>query len=176
MKKVIFFSFLLLSIYCFGENDVEMSKDSFPTYQGIVKMEGKTNKQIYSILKEWTAVNFKSSKDVIQLDTPENDKLIIKGNSDYFYNYKVKVMFKTREIPISGKFYYMITFDIKENRFRFTIDIIDVTTDSGSSFLSLMINKTGSYNYDQPYQEVHRIKNDLINRLSNIKEQKQDTW
>lgn len=57
-KQIILLLFLAISMFSFSQNSIEIIKDSFPTYQGIIKIDSKTSKQLYANLKEWTAVNF----------------------------------------------------------------------------------------------------------------------
>jgi hypothetical protein len=178
MKKIIIFSFLLFSVFGFGQNKIEILKDTFPTCQGIVTIDGKNSKQIYSMLKEWTAINFLSAQAHIQMDDLENGMLIIKGSSGFYITYDLQ--------PIDFEIDYSITFNVKDNKYRFIIDVIDVT--AGTPIQSLMGGTVKpsylSYIIDKPkkkislkiYEGIKKNKTKLITLLSNLKDQKSDNW
>ena len=63
-------------------------------YFEIVKVDSLKKIEIYNKLKEWISINYKSAKDVIQLDSEE--KLITKGNfvvnfnvGEHSFNYRI---------------------------------------------------------------------------------------
>lgn len=151
----------------FGENKIEIIKDSFPNYQGIIHLEGKNKKEIYALLKEWVAINYKSSKSVVQLDDPENNKLIIKGNSDFSFYYLLYDRISTIE--------YSIIFDIKQGKFRYTIEILDVK--EGTMSLLPYIEKRSPKKYiNLILNGIDKNMNSLKQRLLELSVVKSDNW
>jgi hypothetical protein len=77
------------------------------TYQGVVQIPGINRNELYSRAKEWFAKNFKSVKDVLQMDDKEAGKLIGKGNFDIgdncYYNFTLSIFIK------DNKYKYIIT-------------------------------------------------------------------
>ena len=75
MKKLLFTLVLLIS---FGSYSQEINKTN-DGYTEVVEVE-LTKKEIHQKLNEWIVINYKSAKDVIQLNT--EDKIIIKGKKN----------------------------------------------------------------------------------------------
>ncbi|MGJ1416167.1 DUF4468 domain-containing protein [Sphingobacterium multivorum] len=80
----------------------------------VVEFPDKSQKEINTALKAWIAQNFKSAKDVIQLD--EENKIIVKGNDVFKQTYKYGDL-----LAITGRLLFMLNFDIKDNKFRYSI-------------------------------------------------------
>ncbi|KAA6348476.1 hypothetical protein EZS27_004076 [termite gut metagenome] len=53
------------------------------SFEEVIQEEGKSAKELYTIIKTWVASNFKSANDVIQMDDSESGILICKGNISY---------------------------------------------------------------------------------------------
>lgn len=49
------------------------------TFTQIINAEGKTKDQLFSIVKEWVALNYKSANSVIQSSDREAGSLVVKG-------------------------------------------------------------------------------------------------
>ena len=104
MKKLLFTLALLMS-FCGYSQKINKTNDA---YTEVVEVE-LTKKEIHQKVIEWIALNYKSAKDVIQLDT--EDKVVIKGNYTFLYP--------------SGEVYGVrntTTFSIRENKYK--IDLI----------------------------------------------------
>lgn len=80
----------------------------------VVEFPDKSQKEINTALKAWIAQNFKSAKDVIQLD--EENKIIVKGNDVFKQSYKYGEL-----RTITGRLLFMLNFDIKDNKYRYSI-------------------------------------------------------
>lgn len=129
MKKIFFTClFICSSFYCFSQ--IEVKKEEFPDYQGVVTVEGKAMDDIYSNIKAWIAMNFKSANDVIQLDDKDNGKLIVKGN--------VVVYFTALKKKYPARVNFTLSVDVRENRFRYTYLVTDVKDESGQGSPSIM--------------------------------------
>lgn len=103
------------------------------------------------------------------MDDPDNGKLIIKGLSNFYYTYML--------VPIDCICYYSIAFDVKDEKFRYTINITDVTAGTdGVSSMSYLIENPNKKNSKKQFEQIVKIKTDFISSLANIKDQKLDNW
>jgi hypothetical protein len=73
-----------------------------------------SKKNIYQKINEWIAVNYKSAKDVIQLNT--EDKIIIKGNY-------IQIILNN-----SFRIHHSLTFSIRDNKYKIDLIPNDITT------------------------------------------------
>lgn len=170
MKKSIMLLFLFGILFSVNAQ-VVMTKDSFPCFQSVYKVEGSNSNQIHTLLKTWIAINYKSAKDVIQLDDPENGKIIMKGTSDFYYTIYLS------QIPCTCR--YIITFDIKDNKFRASMEISDITASyryGDSSILSHISPNSKSAWTKSVYSSVIKIKENIFELLLNVKPEKKEDW
>ena len=107
MKKLLFMSVMLFTLIVYSQG-LNKTKNG---YTKVVEVE-LSKKEIHQKVNEWIAINYKSAKDVIQLNT--EDKIIAKGNfslplnvSKYVFNYSIN---------------NSLTFSIREKKFK--IDLI----------------------------------------------------
>tara|TARA_R110002153_G_scaffold28318_1_gene87544 strand:- start:33 stop:656 length:624 start_codon:yes stop_codon:yes gene_type:complete len=107
MKKLLFMSVMLFTLIVYSQG-LNKTKNG---YTKVVEVE-LSKKEIHQKVNEWIAINYKSAKDVIQLNT--EDKIIAKGNfslalnvSKYIFNYSIN---------------NSLTFSIREKKFK--IDLI----------------------------------------------------
>lgn len=163
MRKLLFSILCCFSLIASAQTDSnstkdEVLKDKFPTYQGIINIEGKNSNVIYSSIKAWVAIVFNSANDVIQLDDKENGKLIVKGLSSFSY--------KVMGANIGSKCFYTLTIDTKDNRFRYTIDMTEVEVGSkNQSAYKMLIEKPDKGQAKDILKEVEAIKNKLVNNM-----------
>jgi hypothetical protein len=83
------------------------------TYQGIVKVDSLSAKEIYTNAKSFIANQFKSYKDVVQLEDETNYKFIIKGSFVAIY--------EGEHDAELGVVKFKATIECKDNRYRYTI-------------------------------------------------------
>ncbi len=96
-----------LSINLFAQ--VEIKKEEFPVYQGIVTVEGKTQADLYSACKLWVAESFRDAGEVTQLADDATATLVVKGIGS-----------------VDGLPYrFSLKLESKENRCRYTIEVLD---------------------------------------------------
>lgn len=107
--------FLFLPIFIVAQAN---ALDNVPILKEIVTVDNTSKDELYNRGKIWFARSFKSSMDVVQLDDKENGKIIGKGIIS-FENPGLKIGKNA-----SGYFEFMITIDIKQNKFRYTIENI----------------------------------------------------
>ena len=105
----------------------------FVSFTGVVKAPGLTSAQIYSNAMFFVARAYKSSTHVIKLDDKESGRLIVKG---------------TIQEPsglISMGFDFTLTIEVKDERYRWTIDqILQKIPDSDGTFpIEMRLNKDG---------------------------------
>jgi hypothetical protein len=103
------------------------------SFEEVIQGEGKTVKELYTIIKTWVASNFKSANDVIQMDDPESGILICKGN----FAYKAPGGITYRYID--GHINFTLKAQVKEGRCKITVsDFIHFSED-------LQLTKTWSF-------------------------------
>ncbi len=128
MKKVLLISLGLLfsSHPCFAQ--IEITESVFPTYQGVVDIAGVPKDAGYDKIKAWVATNFVSANDVIQFDDRNSGKMILKGNTE--------IPIRSVGMVIPVRVHFALTIDVRDDRFRYTYTVNDIT--SGSPSRSIM--------------------------------------
>jgi len=84
------------------------------TFSKVIEIPNKIKDSIYDDIKEWLAINFKSTTLQIQLDDKTKGLIILEGRIPYFYgkdNYENK----------DGYLDYKTTISIKDNKFKVEI-------------------------------------------------------
>lgn len=178
---------LLCSISAFAKEVTKILSDKFPNYEGVIYQEGKSQKELQSVLREWIAINFKSSQDVVQLDDAESGVIIAKG----IHSYNTQ----SGGIVIPNSLDFSLNLKFKDGRFKYELVIIEVKT--GTQNMTLMddillreipikpngkpykgfvlkaVNKTKQ----KTFTEIEEFKTDLISRLENVEPNKdEDDW
>ncbi len=141
----------ILPVFCQAQlHKLPIDSDTHKvTYQEIVKVDGVNKDELYVRAREWFALTFKSSKDVIQMDDKAAGKIIGKGSSegstkyrmltmDYWLNYTVSITVK------EGRYRYEITDFVIENKpsqyvpsvMPMTAEVFYNTVESNNNFLS----------------------------------------
>lgn len=94
------------------------------TYKLIEDVPGVSKKELYDRAKIWSALTFKSSKNVIQLDDTDGGTIIIQALTEQFFVYKV---FGT-PYPARYNLHFSVHFSIKENKYRLIISSFNIET------------------------------------------------
>jgi hypothetical protein len=115
MRNVTLF-FLLFSLKCFAQNDTDTLSFS---YSGVQYVDSVSAGQLYSRAKLFVAENFRSAKDVMQLDDKESTTLVAKG-----------VMVPIIKIPILGNseygyVHFAMKIQTKDGKYRYVISDFD---------------------------------------------------
>jgi len=115
MKKILIL--LCLPLIGFGQ-DLPFNRTGRVSYEGIVRVEGVSKKDLYKAANEWFTKayidnNLNDKIDVIKMLDKEECKIIAKPRLTVI-KWKSHV----------GDFLYTITFQSKEGRYRYTIDNI----------------------------------------------------
>jgi len=121
MKKILFL-FILTMFTCARSFSQE------------VIVTNQKSSEMYSKAKSWVAVNFKSANDVIQADIP-NEKIIVKGISKNTLISK----YGDKDIPFPWELGIVVTFDIKEGKYRYSVETsespIDILSDERAEYM-----------------------------------------
>jgi len=125
MKKIIFLITLCISSVSFSQT-LNTNENG---YYKIFKTDSLSRKEIHDRAMEWIALNYKSANDVIQLDS--EDKIIVKGNFDVYYNNYKQVYYHTLIIAVKD---YKFKVDVILNSFR--VDISNLKVDVQNGYLS----------------------------------------
>ena len=115
MKKVMIGLLIFISVSAMAQKD-SLGMPIFEKKVGIqetITLDSTTKKELYVRSKIYFMEAFKSGKDVIQLDDPDNGIIIGKGRTEA---YSTNFM-GTAPLPIT----FSIKIEIKENRYRYTI-------------------------------------------------------
>lgn len=149
MKK--HFLVISIAILFIGElfsQNVVIDKDSATgkySYSEVLKVDGKSAEQLYKNAKYWIVLNFKSAKDVIQLEDKENNKIICKGN------------FETGWMGKSGHVNNTMILEFKDNRYKITV------TD-----FSYYSSGSGEVSFDGPMAFRKSLIKDSTKKLQDI--------
>ncbi|MDC3104919.1 DUF4468 domain-containing protein [bacterium] len=88
-------------------------KTNLINFKEVVKTDGFSKNELYSIYREWFVDRFNSADDVLQMEEKESGKLIGKAFQD--------IIAPTGLLPVTLKLHYTIKFMFKENRFMYQI-------------------------------------------------------
>ena len=129
-SKLSIIVFLFLSPLMFSQQLIESQKG----YSEVVEVDLKKD-VIYQKIKEWISLTYKSSNDVLQLDT--ESKLITKGNmivnlgvSEYKFDYRIS---------------FTMVFSIKDNKYKIDLTPTEIKSiaypnqDMGTTMLEMFM-------------------------------------
>jgi hypothetical protein len=84
-------------------------------YQAVVMVPGASKAELYSRAREWVATEFRSAKDVVQMDDKEAGKLVARG-------FVPKRIGSVSARPSAGnQFWRTIKIYVKDGRYRYEI-------------------------------------------------------
>ena len=113
MKSLFTFSLLLAFACSYGQDkllDILPAKDGIVTYTEVVQVDSINKAILYKKAKKWFVANYKSAKDVIQLDDQENGEITGKGNFNVSYFTREPIISHTISIFVKdGRYKYLIT-------------------------------------------------------------------
>ncbi|MGN8055632.1 DUF4468 domain-containing protein [Pedobacter sp. 22163] len=111
MKKILLIAILILTGKIVMAQDLNFPVDSLTqkaTYSEVIQAKGSKN-DLYNKAMEWLAINFKSSKNVVQLDDKDGGKIIAKF-----------VAFDSNQGPVTAT----LTIMIKDERYKYILNDI----------------------------------------------------
>ena len=120
-----------------------------PYYEslGIIKFEYVQNytadkEIIFTRIKEWAALTFGSSRDVLHHEDLNTGKIILKGYFNIPYKKDVKIWFKENETLDNSKCSHTYIFTIKDNRLKIQITGLDYEIDYWTSYGTRTLRKS----------------------------------
>jgi hypothetical protein len=118
MSKFFTALFLLLAVSSFGQDekllDVLPMKDGKVTYTGIIQVDSSDKSKLYNKAKKWFIEQYKSAKDVIQLDDKENGEIIGKGYFETVWQMGFGIAQKVND-------WHTVKVSVKDNKFKYEI-------------------------------------------------------
>lgn len=94
-------------------------------YKGVIEAPGLSATDIYNRAKRWVAQNYRSSKDVIQLDNKEAGEIMVKG---YAY-----IDFTQPLYSNTWRSYHILLIQVKDGKYKYEMTIPSITTTSDMS-------------------------------------------
>lgn len=160
MKKTLIALMLcFVSIWSIGQ-EINILSNKFPIYQGVV-----TNNlpaiTLYSQTKLWIADAFKSAQNVIQYDNEREATILVKGNTH--------IGSGIREVIA----YFTLKIEGRDNRFRYTLEITDITGAYGSGLtqsvmaIYLKNEKYGNWVTEEISPQLNHWINSILNTQTN---------
>lgn len=183
MKKIIFFLFLVLPFVGFAQtttvlndnNPFELPIDSITgkiTFVKIIEVKGKSKSEIYSNVKNWITENYKSPKDVINIDDKESGIILLKS---FFLNTQT-IAISNGTINIKANYYFSLKINIKDSKYKITITDLEQQglsefTSSGytggkSPLERAVLINIKDENYDKVY-DIRKKMADVIKKEMN---------
>ena len=159
---------LLSSFNLYGQNkllEILPLDNGTVTYSEIVQAPGIDKDKLYFLAKKCFVNDYKSAKDVIQLDDPENGEIIGKGN--------FSILYFVRDPLIS----HTISIKVKDGRYKYSISNLSYSDVQGSSFTIENFPKHWAAR-KKLYRKVHmRISMTIISLKESMKiNPEEDDW
>jgi hypothetical protein len=88
------------------------------TYTGVVQVDGTNKADLYARAREWFTDNFKSADAVLEMEDKEAGILVGKAYSD--------ITGMTATMMHAMKMWYNVKVEVKDNRYRYTINQIQL--------------------------------------------------
>lgn len=85
------------------------------TFSEVVQVEGVSAGELFNKAKKWYVIAFKSSKDVIQLESKEDGVIIGKGS----FTFKGKAF--TSGTNSTGPVYFTLKVEVKDGKYKYEI-------------------------------------------------------
>jgi hypothetical protein len=110
-KNLIILLLLALPMLSISQNyDIPKDERGIITFEKIITVENKTQKELYLLARTWFAEKFRSANNVIQMDNEESGVIIGKGSSEI---YIVAI-----GIPVKFTMYFTLKIFAREGRSR----------------------------------------------------------
>ncbi len=86
IKILLLLSFFSSNIFGQTKDSIYPEKNGIVNYNEIITTDSIKKSKLYINAKKWIVNTYKSAKNVIQLDDKESGEIILKGNSEVFYD------------------------------------------------------------------------------------------
>lgn len=127
MKRLLLLLLILLPIFLYAQDTsnhkligIVPYENLSVRYKGVIEVPGLSGADIYNRAKKWVAQNYRSSKDVIQLDNKETGEIIVKGYATLDYSHPLYAGI--------WRSYHILFIQIKEGKYRYEMTIPTITT------------------------------------------------
>lgn len=141
-------------------------------YKGIVETSELSATEIYNRAKKWVAQNYRSSKDVIQLDNKETGEIIVKGYATIGYSHPI----------YAGvwKSYHILLIQIKDGKYRYEMTVPSITTTinmSDENTPTYYVRHLSNKNSNKLLIALDKVSKSTLESLQEaIKAPKNDNW
>ena len=106
-------------------------------YEGVIAVDSATKDALYQRAKRWVVDAYKSAKDVIQLDDPDNGELVVKGK---FKTYWQTTFLAGQDVYIA----HTISISVKDGKYRYQM----------TDFVVSGYNPSSQYSAGGPWEQA----------------------
>ena len=161
MKKLL----LLLLLPSFAHCQSLEFKQYFTIEPQVVEVDTTSADELYKRLKNWVLTSYNEPNEVIVVDTPK--QIRIRPLDDCFMTYKPLATVNCYMVR------YQITLDIKDNKYRFSFNVEDVTLDDFSPLMGnpsnwLWKKKDGTPKTNGQAKQMRNSANKSLNEYFNL--------
>ena len=141
-------------------------------YKGVIEAPGLTATDIYNRAKKWVAQNYRSSKDVIQLNNKETGEIIVKGYATLKYSHPLYAGI--------WRSYHILLIQIKDGKYRYEMTVPSITTTvnmSDENTPTYYVRHLSSKNSNKFLIALDQTSRATLQSLEdNIKSAQSDNW
>ena len=124
MKKIILILFSILPLISFAQTTAISTKNNNPfelpvdsttgkiTFIKIIEVNNKNKSEIYTIIKSWITENYKSPKDVINIDDKESGIILLKS-----FHQNIQTI-SNSNITLKTNYHYSLKFNMKDLKYK----------------------------------------------------------
>ena len=177
MKKI-FILALLIPLFSFAQNNNPTLSIS-GVEAVVVDVNDKSANEIYDNLKKWVVKSYRNPDEVIKADIP-NEQIRINGYSGGFF--QAKILGKMTDYDVM----YMLTLDIKDNKYRLSFVVENITFDGGTPYLASTkswfkksdgsVRKSSKTQYDSFNGSLKSINNSIYLAATGATKKSNDDW
>jgi hypothetical protein len=132
MKKLLF-----LLLFMPGIANAQEFTNNSKSIIGVFEVKDKTKSQIFSSINKWIAINYNSSKNVVQMSDLESGTIIVKGINDIQQKSYGNILYPNmKNIPeyVTVNYNHMIEINIKDNKYRIIYTLINIASEKNYGF------------------------------------------
>lgn len=158
MKNIIWIVSIIAATSCYGQ--IKETKSGTLYYERVFEVDSMKQKTIAAAVKEWVALSFNNSNNVIKLST--DDKLIVKGISSVYERYQNTIA--------DGKIEFDLIAEFKDNKYRLQISRINYRKEVLDNYYPVTY-----YPAEQTAEEFKKVMEVAVDNMSDgaLKKEKQ---
>ena len=144
----------------------------------VVEVPNKSAQEIYKNVKKWVIKSYKNPEKVLKVDLPA-EQIRINGYNSSFFQGKALGM-------VDYGVDYMLTIDIKENKYKFSITLGSITFDGGTPYMGTTrgwfkkkdgsVKKYAQLNFDTTNQTLKSLNTAIFNAANGTTQKISDDW